>query len=295
MLPGKRKREDEDIYSSYKRLKSQPPLLTSGRSFRGYRRSSRRSTSSASYRPKYRYRYKPPYTRGPAASVNRVHPELKSILTDVKFLPVSFGNGGSGGSSYPHIPTYQWAGAITSPFTNWDGTNISGVLIPLNAIPTGGNLAQRIGRTVYMKSVLLQATWRYNPDAATTTPASIRTMLVWDKQPNNNLPVLSDILEPVAYPGPSTFAMPTSPNNLSFRDRFRTLWDCHDTLNPQGDALREYDKYISLGSLQTVFPNNAVNDGTITSGALYLILLSDQVNDERPWCRITARARFTDQ
>lgn len=286
---NKRKR-DEEIYSSYKRLKPTIPLLT-GRSFRGSRPSYRKTVTSRS--KSYR-RYKGPYTRGPAASINTSSPELKSLLTDVKFMPISFGNSGSGGQSYPTPIIYEWNGATTNPFTHWTGTNQSSALIPVNQVATGGALSQRIGRTIYPKSLLVQATWRYDPSAASTTPASIRTMVVWDKQPNNNLPVITDILEPVAFTA-LQYGMPTSPNNLAFRDRFKTLWDCHDTLNPQGDALREYDKYIPLKNLRTVFSTNAGADASITSGAIYILLITDQFQTDRPWCRITARFRYTDQ
>lgn len=274
------------------------PLFTSLYSGRRYSRFRRRSTNvyrRSNYRPRYA-RYGLPYTRGPAARVNVLYPEKKNVDIDLAPYPISFGN-------VDPNEDKAWDTTASNIFTAWDGDFSTGDLLLLNSIPAGSGQNNRVGRLVQMKSVLIQLTWRLRDIDATGAAipmfsCAIRSMLVWDKQPNNSQPVTSDILKAVLHIG-NSYSMPNSPNNLSYRDRFTTLWDCHDTLCSAGDNLRQYDKYIKLNK-QSVWSTNDGGVGSITTGALWLILLSDQedasgdVIKYRPVVKLTTRCRYTD-
>lgn len=264
------------------------PMMIEGAVTRRYKRS---------YRNSRRYSkaltYGRPMMRG-YSSINRHLAELKSLFIDLQPMPIGMGN---------VTGTYQWAGPPTNQYTQWTGTNSDGVFIILNSVPTGADLNQRIGRQVKAKSMLIQLTWTLREDGAGSVnplPTAIRSMLVLDKSRNGLDPPLSDILQPVfhvanQYPGVN------SPNNLTYRQRFKTLWDCHDTLSPAGDSIREYDKFIPL-NFTTVYSSGVAD--AISSNALYLILLSSQREPAaapnpqislRPMCKVSTRFRYTDQ
>lgn len=269
-----------------------------GRSY--YRRRTR--SSGNVYRRSNRYvgstrLYGLPRARGPAARVNYGTPEVKADDTQIAALPISYGNVNG---------TFTWTGADDSIYTKWNGTNTAGAMFVLNAIAPGSGLAQRIGRQVNNRSLLIGATWRLrskdgDEDPINSTEAvAIRTMVVLDKQPNNIFPAISDILSPVRHVA-NDYPMPISPNNLAFRDRFVTIWDAHDTLSGAGDNVRQYDKYIRLSG-KTTFSSSTTGDEAIATGAYYIILLTDQKDSgdpipiqNRPMFNAHIRFRFTDQ
>lgn len=275
------------------------PMQISGRRTRRYTRRTRRYGRGSRYRSPYSGK---PLMRG-YARVNRSLPELKSLDVILPFLPVSFGNV-TDITNYPNSPILRWTGPTTDIFTRWDGTNNGGVLLCLNGVVAGSGLNNRVGRQLNCKSLLIQLTWRLKTALDDSQqPAAIRTLVVWDRSPNNFMPPLSDILTPIFHVQ-NQYAMPGSSNNLTYRDRFRTLWDVQDTLIPGADSLRQYDKYIKLSG-QTVYSGPGTTSpgfvDIISSGAIYLILLSDQSDGDtptainfRPVCKVSTRFRFTD-
>lgn len=310
-MPLKRKHDGTFSYEfPFKKQKNEilllPPssdsMAITGRRTRRY---TRRTRGYAKSYPKTRggYAYGRPKYRG-YARVNRGLPELKTNDVLIPFTPVGCGDPDTP-TGYPYAGQISHTGATTDIFTRWNGSNLGGVIWVLNAMDAGSGLSNRVGRQVNCKSILCQLTWRLkNTLDNSQDPVAIRTMLVWDKSPNNILPPISDILVPITHVA-NTYPMPGSPNNLTYRDRFRTLWDIQDTLVPGGDSLRQYDKYLKLSG-QTVYsgPGNPPSTppwvNLISTGALYLILLSDARDlvgntiVERPVCKITTRFRFTD-
>lgn len=265
---------------------------------RSYRR------SSGGYRKSkypYRRRMLGPKNRGPYAKVNRVAPELKSREIDTQFFPVGFGN---------KAGAYTWGAPSNIPANTWTGTAQNGYSRCLNLLGAGTDIFERIGRKVFCKSLLLNITWRLPdrpgdppPGSPGPLPASIRTIVVWDKQPNGVDINISDFLKPVLNQTGTAAPCPTSPNNLDNRDRFRTLWDCRDTLSPGGDSLRQYEKYIKINR-ETIFNNGTTSAeiGSVSTGALYVIFLSDLIDASadptyiyyRPLVSFSSRFRFTD-
>lgn len=308
----KRNRDTEYNYEPTRRVRPRidfPPIAPSyalpmitGRG-RSYRKSAGSSKRSKPYR-RYTRRYLGPKNRGPYARVNRSAPELKSREIDTQYIPISYGNMTIGA-------TLTWGGTTPFPAANWTGNLNSGYTRCLNLLGTGTDIDQRIGRRVLNKSILLNMTWRL-PDPVgdplmgypPPSPVAIRTILVWDYQPNGVNIVISDFLKPVLNQSATSVPAVTSPNNLNNRDRFRTLWDCRDTLSPGGDSLRTYEKYIKINRETTFSDGSTSADiGSVSTGALYLILLSDVFDYNsgnssyiyyRPVCSYSSRFRFVD-
>lgn len=268
--------------------------ISTGRA-RSFRRSKSFSRAKSSY---YKRKYLGARARGPYARINRNVPELKAREIDSRYFPVAYGN---------QVGTYDWLNA-PNPALGWAGTASGGFLRALNLLAQGTDIDKRIGRKVMCKSLLLQLSWRLYDFTAddgntTTAPVQIRSMLVWDKQPNNVHATIEDILYSLFNQGGTQTPMPNSPNNLKNRDRFRTLWDCKDTLSPGGDSIRVYDKYIKINR-ETIFSDGSTSAdiGSISTGVLYLLLLSDAVDVSdppnqivfRPMASFCSRFRFTD-
>jgi len=277
------------------------PLLmdtTPGRRTRRYIR--RAPLRARSYRigSSFRYKFGLPRNRGPYARVNRSLPELKSLDNDVKFLTVRMGD--LTPSTDPPTTLFAWAGLTTNPFTHFSGTNKGGVIWLLNDIIGGTGIADRIGRQVTAKSILLRAIWQIGSGniAESTLPVAIRTTLIWDKSPNGVLPHIGDIFKAVSHVA-NDYAQPHSPNMLTNRDRFRTLLDINDTLVPNGDSNRYIDRYVKLSGT-TTWAAATGGIGSISTGALYLVLVSNnpqtnlQTAGDQAWCNFHTRFRYVD-
>lgn len=295
MILSKRKFSDISGFQNdtSRNVRTDPLWFNLGKRYSRFKRRSTNVYRRSNYTPR---RYGLPYTRGPAARVNVNGPEKKNFDYDQPAFPISFGN-------MDPDEDIHFTGTGTNIYTNWDGDFSTGFMQLVNPIPGGFDQNSRVGRSATMKSALIQLTWRLRDQSDSGAPvvafsSAIRSMLVWDKQPNNLQPAISDILKAVKHIG-NDYALPNSPNNLSYRDRFYTLWDCHDTLSSAGDNLRQYDKYIKLNK-QSTWSSAGGAWGSITTGALILILLSDQEDTDatkiiyRPVCKITTRVRYTD-
>jgi len=283
---------------SAKRRKTETALIPT---IPGARRYTRRYPVSArkSRRSYRRKSYPGPKFRGIYAKTNRGSPELKSVERDVRFFPVSYGD---------EVGSYTWSNAFNNPVSAWTGNATGANIDTLNLIALGGDIFQRVGRKVTLKSLTFNCNWRMSDptDSGTTgsalsQPVNIRTMIVWDKSPLGVQPALSTILRGVLDYQGNTSPMPRSPMNLDYRDRFRVLMDIRDTLSPGGDSARSYDRYIKLNK-DVIFTSVPTADiGAIVTGALYAIFISDAFDVTmdnaikfRPMCTYISRVRFTD-
>lgn len=234
-------------------------------------------------------------SRGPYR-VNRILPERKNL--DYNYPPVPFGVGpwGAPGPTYPQVGD-AWAPAGV-PNDAWDfyTGNVDGSRIwLLNNISAGTGSTQRIGTRVKIVSLYLQMQVRTWADPNQDSfPCTFRIMAFYDKQPNGQFPnQASSILQPVPVRDQNEIVGPHSPHSLDNRDRFRTLMDIQDTLNPNGDQMRMYEKYIKL-NLDVQYSQSG---GVPTTNALYLFAVSDMAAvapDPRPYIRFSSRIRFVD-
>jgi len=147
------------------------------------------------------------------------------------------------------------------------GVDTFGAAILLNGIAQGTTASTRVGRKLTIKSLLLKYTW--NRGAASTGGSPLRILVVYDRQTNATAPAITDILVVDEF---------TSPNNLSNRDRFITIFDHIAEDVGGGDVTGGYRYctsgvlYKSLNLEQMFNTGNAGTVGDITSGSIYLFV-----------------------
>jgi len=155
----------------------------------------------------------------------------------------------------------------------------------VNGIATGTDASTRIGRKAIMKSILLRFTCSLA--ATSTAGGSFRILVVYDKQANATAPAVTDILLADAF---------NSPNNLSNRDRFVTIFDhLSDPIDAGGPHEYGGTLYKKI-NLETMW--NAGTDaliGSIASGSIYIIVAqSGSIGTANPAVTIRTRVRYTD-
>lgn len=167
----------------------------------------------------------------------------------------------------------------TTAFVN--NVNESGTIVLLNGLLQGTSTTTRVGQKIKLKSVYLKML-AYGPTQAQqpTLPAIfLRTMIVWDAQPNGTTMVLSDLLE-------DTSAVPVtiSPLNMANTARFKVFYDQTKMLQSQELGTAEiqgaplvacYDQTFQKMDLEVSYANS--NNGSIAdirTGALYLVFVA---------------------
>jgi len=149
----------------------------------------------------------------------------------------------------------------------------------------GTDMNQRIGRKARIKSIFVRGYLTRNslftPTAGTAgAPLIVRTILVWDAQPNGTVMSATDLFQDAT-------ALSISQLNINYRDRFKILKDKVMTLDPyvytttatqavadMTNQIRSVKIYKKV-NLETIW--NATNGGSIAdiaSGALYLVNLT---------------------
>ncbi len=177
-------------------------------------------------------------------------------------------------------------GLINTEFKKIDVTAAATVsttasIILINPSVVGDDFDSRDGRVIRLKSVQLTLTAAIG---VTTTFSFVRVMIVIDKQPNEILLVLTDLLD---------FANITSHRNLDGRKRFVILKDEILELSQVGKRTAIIKWYKDL-DMKTIYDDSNAGDITdITSNALYLILSSDEATLV-PFVTRTTRVRFID-
>lgn len=156
----------------------------------------------------------------------------------------------------------------------------------LNAMQTGVDLFNRIGRKIYMKSVHIRGF--IQPVAGPQAADLLRIIVLYDSQTNAGVPAGSDVLKD------STIAAVTSglsEINLANRERFLILRDlqihipayaavttgAYGAPNPVDNF--NINMFIPLRGLEAVFnANNASTAADLGSGALYVMLICQNNN-----------------
>lgn len=166
----------------------------------------------------------------------------------------------------------------------------------INLIAQGVTESQRIGR----KCTLSGIGWRFDftlpiQDAVGVPISSdiLRIMLIWDKQANGAIPVVTDILETAAY---------RSFNNLANTSRFRTLCDKVYVLNYKGLAsdnagvvsqteVHGYGSFYKQLAIPVEFSGATGAITEIRSNNLFILMIS---RDGIMGFSSSIRLRFTD-
>ncbi len=159
------------------------------------------------------------------------------------------------------------------------GTTASILLI--NGLAKGDDFDTRDGRQVRMKSAQIAITYKMSQSA---TFSQIRCMVVIDKQPNEILLVITDLLDSQAM---QTF------RNLDQRKRFVILKDEVVSMSidgEQGGIIKWYKRM----DMKSIYDDSDAGDITdISTNALYLILFSTEATNTVTISRST-RVRYID-
>lgn len=168
----------------------------------------------------------------------------------------------------------------------------TGTVTLLNSIAQGTDYTQRVGRKVYLKSLLFQLDLQPTGTASIPIGDFIRCLVVYDCQTNAVAPAITDVLQNGAW---------NSPMNLSNRDRFKVLLDKRVAMGAvmyttgalstgmaQPKVIRVYKKM----NMEVIFGGTGSGVGAIQTGAIWMIL-----TDEIGSCvgySLYSRVRFQD-
>lgn len=165
----------------------------------------------------------------------------------------------------------------------------------LNGIASGTNDNQRIGNIVQpiKLDVNIQIQQIYY-SSLTNINNPIRLLIVWDKQCNGNLPLLSDCLDTATV---------ESLKNLNNRDRFVNIIDytCNPlisgTINGTSTIITTKNKHFSidLTDLKQTFGSNGSNIADIKTGSLVAFYIANEVSaNSQNSCIFTWKFYYTD-
>jgi len=191
-------------------------------------------------------------------------------------------------------------------------TNTNGHAFVLNLIQTGSGSWNRVGRKTHSKSLRIRGSfnWAFTPTFGTGAANSsfVRMVVVWDKQSSGaTIPTFDAIFGITAQDGTESCPDIMCPPRYDNMDRFRIIRD--EVYNPPNidvpafgtgpslSFLQNFDTYIKLGNLESVYSGQTVpmTIADISTGALYVYFRSIfngatcTVNADA-----TARLRYTD-
>ncbi len=151
----------------------------------------------------------------------------------------------------------------------------------INAPPVGDDFDERDGRQVRFKSCQLSVTMYQH---ASATQTAIRIMIVIDKQPNETLIEIGDLINATTT---------VSFRNLDQRKRFVILHNSVHVLSITGEQVVHMDWYKQMDMI-TLYDDTTTNSiASISTNALYLVIFSTEATNG-PTIWRTTRVRFID-
>lgn len=168
----------------------------------------------------------------------------------------------------------------------------TGSVTLLNGVSQGTDFTNRIGRKT--TSVAVQLEGFIGPQDLAVSTTKCKIMIVYDTQPNQALPAITDIL---------TASTSASFMNLDNRDRFRVVYEENVTLAAvnntatQAVAGAPLCHNISLWrkvDLETIWDNTGGTIAEITSGSLLLVTIGSSVAGDGYNATLATRVRYTD-
>ncbi len=152
------------------------------------------------------------------------------------------------------------------------------VIDPLNIIPVGSAVEQRLGRRVQMASAYIRCNVIPPVVSSGNSPIICRFMLIYDKQTNGALPAGTDFLDAATV---------HSQLNMENRARFEVLLDKTITLNTTagvGDGTTNFwavqglfwKKFIKLHRRDVIYGSSVPSIADIATGGLYFFFLSNK-------------------
>jgi len=185
---------------------------------------------------------------------------------------------------------------------NFDTT---GTLGHIGGVKPGAGRWERVGRKINYRSVHIKGIITMTNSAPGVKLNSMnRLVLVYDRQPNGNVPAISDILQDVSSAG-TLASNAYSGLNLDNSQRFLILRDSRINLPDQTDARltavsstnqedsADINWFVKLRDLPCEYKGDTAGIASISSGALYLFTISDETT--QVWgFRGSVRTRYVD-
>lgn len=159
---------------------------------------------------------------------------------------------------------------LDTPYTTTAQSTTAAVTLINGGISQGDGSASREGDEVFMKWFHFNGRLYMNSAAASTDAATMRIIIVYDKQTNGAAPSAGDILETVG-----------DPNSMRFwesKDRYMTIFDRRYGIEFNGKNAvqikfsKKLDLPIKFGTASTGVIAN------IVKGSIYMVSLSDQAS-----------------
>lgn len=192
------------------------------------------------------------------------------------------------------IARYSSKGKEIKTLDNWSNLSQIGTVpqfFILNAPKQGSAFYNRIGSKISLKSLRMRIQLRDIPANEGVSSMFVRIMIFYDRQCNGIVPASSDLLQSVNMDGVGS-TDPLGGTSIVNSERFVILRDeivpVFSSLNStstapthlnfsmiDGQQKNYFDWFIKLKGLETKFQNNDGDEGSITTGALYLWVFSD--------------------
>jgi len=184
-------------------------------------------------------------------------------------------------------------GTVTQKYVDTAHTsytlNSTAVVTLIAVIPQGPDEINRLGRNVMLKSFQMRGEIQAG---STGVQTMVRWLLVYDRQPNRALPLITDILTSTAY---------NAMRNLDNVDRFVIICDKLSSVVGSSattgteSAQRAVNKYVKLGNLIANYQVGTTGAiGEINTGALLLVTFGESPGTAAPNLSVTTRTRFVD-
>ncbi len=160
----------------------------------------------------------------------------------------------------------------------------TGTIQQLTNINQGDTTNTRDGAQVKLTSIFIRGNIKQNASATQTV---VRLMLVLDKQTNQTIYTLADLLQDV-----TASDSVLSVNNLDNKHRFIVLWDRSFSLSDSGRQVIAFKFHKKL-NLKIRYDNTGNGIADLTSYSLSLVRLSDEATNV-PSLRSITRIRYVD-
>lgn len=203
--------------------------------------------------------------------------------------------------------TISGAGEVKCVDVNSGTLGILGSTVPpqfasLNNTTEGSSFFNRIGRKISMKSLHLRGIITANSGSLVAQgPLTARIMVIYDRQPNGNVPAFADLIQSQNLGGTTSNTV-FDGINMNNRERFAVLADMQVILPPVGiggitpasTVLNGVDpngnagdsnqgqfninRFIKLKGIDTLYKASTGLIGDIATGSLLLLAFSNDTN-----------------
>lgn len=185
-------------------------------------------------------------------------------------------------------------------YNDWsDGTTLTalGFAHHLTGLSQGDDYNQRIGEEIIAKYLNLKL--RYQKTTASANYSTIRCLVFWDMQNNGTGPTVfttSDLAQGV-LDDTTIGSIFLCPHNYRTKERYHILMDKVLVMNPNATDTKQeifYKKNIKLSGAKIKYSNSSGGYASVTSRALWILILADATTASEVTPVNSARFWYTD-